>query len=262
MIAITAATRNHDRLMSTGVPAIDPTWSVPAGRRTGPRDPRSSLILRGYLTDVRRAASPRCRCPRLDSAHEQYAVPRGLAGRAPVHPGRRGRRPRRALPEPGLRLHDLPAALPLPHHRPAPRGAVGRRAARHARAQGARGPLRPARPRPHPRPGPRPARAHVGRPAGRRARPRRRSSPTRAPTSRSGSARAASCSTATSPSRTPAASSRPSASSTSRRCSTPGCSCAASSTGSTSRPTARSGWSTTRPAGRPARCSRPRRCSR
>ena len=69
-------------------------------------------------------------------------------------------------------------------------------------------------------------------------------------------------STATSPWRTHAGSSPPSASSTSRRCSTPGCCCAASSTGSTWPPTAGSGWWTTRPAGRPARCSRPRRCSR
>ena len=43
---------------------------------------------------------------------------------------------------------------------------------------------------------------------------------------------------------------------------TPSCCCAASSTGSTSRPTGRSGWSTTRPAARPASGSRPRRCSR
>ena len=35
--------------------------------------------------------------------------------------GRRRRRARRALAEPGRRLHDLPAALPLPHHRPAAR---------------------------------------------------------------------------------------------------------------------------------------------
>ena len=55
---------------------------------------------------------------------------------------------------------------------------------------------------------------------------------------------------ATSRSRTRPGSSRPSGSRTSRRCSRPGCCCAATSTGSTSRPPARSGSSTTRPARR------------
>ena len=43
-----------------------------------------------------------------------------------------------------------------------------------------------------------------------------------------------------------------------RRCSSPACCCAATSTGSTWRPTARSGSSTTRPAPRPRRSTRPR----
>ena len=61
-------------------------------------------------------------------------------------PGRRGGRGRLALAEPGRRLHDLSAALPLPHHRQDPRVAVAGRAARHGRPQGPGGPLRPARP--------------------------------------------------------------------------------------------------------------------
>ena len=44
---------------------------------------------------------------------------------SPVHGAvdarRRRRRARIALAQPGGRLHDLPAALPVPHHRPAPR---------------------------------------------------------------------------------------------------------------------------------------------
>ena len=47
-------------------------------------------------------------------------------------------------PEPGQRLHVVPAALPVPHHRPAARGAQHRRRPRLGGAQGARVPLRPA----------------------------------------------------------------------------------------------------------------------
>ena len=116
--------------------------------------------------------------------------------------------------------------------------------------------------RPHPRPG---RRAAASRPGSRSSRPSPRSprcSAPRGPRSAPGWRPARSPWAATSPSRTRPGSSRPSASCTSRRCSSPSCCCAASSTGSTSRPTGRSGWSTTRPAGRPARRSRPRRCSR
>ena len=136
------------------------------------------------------------------------------------------------------------------------------------RPQGARGPLRPARRRPHARAGARAARAVLG---GRcsRSRPswprcsRRAASPATAPTwpswlascrsvldryftledptpARARRARAV----RRDPARVPAAAARL------RR------------PASTSRPTGRSGSSTTRPAAPPARCSRPRRCSR
>ena len=207
-----------------------------------------------------------CRCARLGCGGMQ----RGAESPAErvVDRRRRRRRARRALPEPGRRLHDLPAALPLPHHRPAPRAVLPRRRARHAwstRCSRTSSTCRPPTAPPSRRatcwcpPGsrcsrPSPSSPRCSRPSGEPGDgpdvgeladllPRRSS-------------------TATSRSRTRAGSSPPSASSTSRRCSTPGCCCAASSTGSTSRPTARSGWSTTRPAARPARCSRPRRCSR
>ena len=53
MTAISPATRNHERLTRTSLPAIDPTFNVPGGHDgAGPRDPRSSLI-RPRLTDRR-----------------------------------------------------------------------------------------------------------------------------------------------------------------------------------------------------------------
>ncbi len=73
---------------------------------------------------------------------------------------------------------------------------------------------------------------------------------------------AARCSTSTSSSRTRPGSSLPSASCTSRPFSTRSCCSEASSTASTSPPTGPSAYRTTRPAELPARCSRPRRCSR
>ena len=85
-----------------------------------------------------------------------------VSGRGALDPGRRRQRARRDLPEPGRRLHELPAALPLPHHRQAARAVLDRCGARHGGAQGARGPLRPARGRAHPRARPRPDRAGVG----------------------------------------------------------------------------------------------------
>ena len=62
---------------------------------------------------------------------------------------RRGRaaaagRPRLAVAVARGRLQDLPAALPLPLHRPAARVPVARRHPRHARARGARVAVRPA----------------------------------------------------------------------------------------------------------------------
>ena len=120
-------------------------------------------------------------------------------------------------PEPGRRLHDLPAALPLPHHRPAARAVLARRRARHRGAQGARGPLRPARRRAHPRAGPRPAGPGLGRAARDGAASSPRCSAARVPRRRLADLLPRGRSTATSRWRTHAASSRPSASSTSRR---------------------------------------------
>ena len=58
---------------------------------------------------------------------------------------RAGAAPSLAVAQPGGRLQDLPAALPLPHDRPAARAQEPRRRPRHARALGARAALRPAR---------------------------------------------------------------------------------------------------------------------
>ena len=167
-----------------------------------------------------------------------------LTGRAGLPAaGRRRRGAGGDLPEPGGRLHDLPADVPVPHRRPAARGVLRRRRARDAGAQGARRPVLAARRRPHARGGPRDARADLG--EVRRGRTRRSAPcsttprPLTSPASWSGCGPRARFSTDTSRSRTLAASSPPSASCTSRRCSTPSSCCAASSTGSTSRPTGR-----------------------
>ena len=78
------------------------------------------------------------------------------------------------------RLQVLPAAVPLPHHRPAARNAVARRGARHDGARGARAAVRPAARRAHARRRrasccPRPGSACVAdEPAGRRTVRRRR----------------------------------------------------------------------------------------
>ena len=107
--------------------------------RLAERSPHGSYAAAG----ARRTG--RCRWPRLDSSHEHDAPRR-----------RRSPAELRSTPVDGVdvlgalspsRASDFmtcPLALPLPHHRPAPRGAVGRRAARHPGAQGAGGPLRPA----------------------------------------------------------------------------------------------------------------------
>ena len=108
---------------------------------------RCSDTCRGYPTCGLRDAA--CRRARLGSPHERR--PGLLAGRAGLPARRRCRRAGRDLAEPGGRLHDLPVALPVPHRRPAARAVLGRRRARHARPQGARGPLLPAR-RPSARP--------------------------------------------------------------------------------------------------------------
>ena len=86
------------------------------------------------------------------------AVARGAAARG------RSRRPRPvAVAVAGGRLHDLPAAVPLPGHRPAPRGAERGGHPRHGRARGARAALRPAGRRAHPRRGRRRWSARSGR---------------------------------------------------------------------------------------------------
>ena len=106
------------------------------------------------LPGVRRAVGARPRVVAMSVQQESPADP-GL------DPGRRGRGARCAVAQPGRRLPDLPAALPVPHHRPAARAALARGDPRHRGAQGARGPLRPARRRAHPRAG----RARCSRPA-------------------------------------------------------------------------------------------------
>ena len=232
---------------STSLPAIVPTLKVPGGRggrarvAVAGRSERCRTRRRGYPTRAPRRRRPlSARSPRVRAMSVRAAS--AVAGRAGLDPGRRGRGARRALAEPGRRLHDLPAALPLPHHRPAARAALPRRRARHGRAQGARGPLRPAGRRAHPRARPREMlRAGLGAAA-------RRPSPSSPSMFADGEARPGARRLAglvprraralLHPRGPDAGSSRPSASCTSRRCSTPGCCCAASSTGSTSRPTA------------------------
>ena len=68
---------------------------------------------------------------------------RGSGRRRPAGRRRDGAPPSLAVPEPRGRLQDLPAALPLPHHRPAARAQEPRRGPRHAGALGAGAPLRP-----------------------------------------------------------------------------------------------------------------------
>ena len=57
---------------------------------------------------------------------------RPITGRARLHAGRRRRGAGGAVAVPGRRLPVLPAAVPLPHHRPAARAALAGRGAGHA----------------------------------------------------------------------------------------------------------------------------------
>ncbi|CAA9211507.1 MAG: RecB family exonuclease, partial [uncultured Blastococcus sp.] len=96
----------------------------------------------------------------------------GTGSRAPRrgHPGaRRGpcTAPSLAVAQPRRRLQDLPAALPLPHDRPAARAQEPRRRPRHAGALGPRTALRPPAGPAHRRGGPGAAGAGLGGPAGR-----------------------------------------------------------------------------------------------
>ena len=77
---------------------------------------------------------------------------------------RRRRTPGRALAVAvaGGRLQDLPAAVPLPHHRQAARAALRRPGPRHPGARGAGAAVRPAGRRAHARGGGRPGRPVVG----------------------------------------------------------------------------------------------------
>ena len=105
-----------------------------AGPPVGRRAARCAIRprLRGpSVAAVRRVGVPaRCRWPRPRCVGMSTTQPprRLAAPSCGSTAGRRRRRARRAVAEPGLRLHDLPAALPLPHHRPAARAAVARRA--------------------------------------------------------------------------------------------------------------------------------------
>src|SRR3954447_9990044 len=56
--AIRPATRNHDAVTSTSLPAIDPTLKVPGGRRGALRGARSSLMGRGYPNGVHAIGPP------------------------------------------------------------------------------------------------------------------------------------------------------------------------------------------------------------
>ena len=124
--AIRPATRNQDDVTSTSLPAIEPIRKVPGGRSArgagvGPGGGWSgSGTWRGYPTPApprRRRSRCRRRSPRV-TRHAVRDVARRSRSRTPVDGvevlGC-------ALAEPGRRLHDLPAALPVPHHRPAAR---------------------------------------------------------------------------------------------------------------------------------------------
>ena len=181
---ISRATMNHELVIRTSMPAIEPIRSVPGG----PRRRRLAPLAGGWIVGVGHATS-------LANDSDTTPARRGLSYASPIvsrlmsipvappacrvprraglDAGRRRRRAGRDLAEPGGRLHGLPADVPLPHDRPAARGAVARRAARHPGPQGARGPLRPPGPRPHARAGRRHARADVAGAARGRARARR-----------------------------------------------------------------------------------------
>ena len=147
----------------TSTPPIWPIRSVPGGRalRRRPALPGVAGCVwstsRGYRGGVDRILSVRSPTSVLTASMTHVAPELAERDRR-----RRRRRARLPVPEPGQRLHDLPAAVPLPHHRPAPRAVLARRGPRHRRAQGAGGPLRPAGRRPHPGPGRRPAAAGLG----------------------------------------------------------------------------------------------------
>ena len=228
------------------------------------------------------------RCPRLRRAHSELSVGRpslgpmtamvqtdatAAAARGRAEAGERRRAaPSVAVAQPRGRLQDLPAALPLPHDRPAARAQEPRRGARHAGARRAGAAVRPARPPSAPSRPPRSCSPGAGRELREEpgvaelfavaqddgARPRRR----RRSRSRPGWPRPGSWSRTTSRSRTRPASSRTAARSWSRSPCPTGCCCAASSTGSTS-PRRRAAGRRLQDRRRcRARPSRPRRCSR
>ena len=137
---------------------------VPSAKRAGRRGSAAPAVGARRVSDSRFEASAdsvsacrpsvryAVRLAPLQTLHGDRR-PSSAPRRACSTPRRRRRRARLAVAEPGQRLHVLPAALPLPHHRPAARAALARRRARHGGPQGAGGPLRPAGRRAHPRAG-------------------------------------------------------------------------------------------------------------
>ena len=159
------ATRNQDEVTSTSLPAIVPILKVPGGRGGSTGSP----VVRTRAQRYRRWPTVYRACHGLDES--RHRVDRKVRGA--LSPSRAGD------------FMSLPAAVPLPHHRPAAGELLARRGARHAGPPGAGGDLRPARRRADPAAGARPARAGLGR-AARAVRRRPARWPARRSTSRPG----------------------------------------------------------------------------
>ena len=222
----------HGRTLRAGHSRVgDPAWSASHGAvdRGGgcPARRRESTgeLARRIPTGRRRTCAGPPGAPPAGQSDIRSTVPGMSTAVQTAPPRRREPLPQRTAALSPSRAADfmaVPAALPVPGHRPAPQPAQPGRRPRDPRARRAGAPLRPARRRPHPRARRRAARAGVGAPrrGGARA---RHADLRRRPTPRPGvlvRRRGRRWSTPGSRWRTRPGSSRPSASSTSRPTST------------------------------------------